>query len=180
MKLKIELYTKFRGFLLILTIFLGGCSVYSFTGANISPEIQTISIQTFFDDTGEGPANMGQTFTEELKDYFQQNTNLSLVQDNGDLQMEGSIVGYRLAPVAPTASGNEFQTNEAGLTRLSITVHVVYVNTQDDTFNFDKNFSFYEDFDPRTTTLQQEEDRLIETIFEQIVFDIFNASVANW
>lgn len=180
MKLKIRGLKAAVYIICLLPAFLGGCGVYSFTGANISPDIKTISIQNFYDDSGEGPANLSQILTEDVRDYFQQNTNLSLVQEEGDLQLEGSITGYRLSPVAPTATGNDLQTNEAGLTRLTITVHAVYVNTQDDTFNFDQNFSFYADFDPRVTTLQQEEDRLIEEIFEAIVFDIFNASVANW
>lgn len=166
--------------LCLCQVFLGGCGVYSFTGANISPDIKTISIQNFFNDSGQGPANMSQQFTEELKDYFQQNTNLSLVNTDGDLQFEGSIVGYRLSPIAPKATGNDFQANEAGLTRLTITVHAVYINTQDDTFNFDQNFSFYSDFNPSVTTLQQEEARMIDEIFEAVIFDIFNASVANW
>src|SRR5690606_2004386 len=84
-------------FLLPLVI-SGGCGVYSFTGANISPTIQTISIDQFYDDAGEGPASLSQNFTDELRDYFLQNTNLTLVPENGDLHFEGSIVSYRLSP----------------------------------------------------------------------------------
>jgi hypothetical protein len=48
-------------------------------------------------------------------------------------------------------------------------------------FNFDnKSFSYYEDFDATSTTLTAVEDQLIETISDQIIIDIFNASVANW
>lgn len=166
--------------LVILTLPIGGCGIYSFTGANISPTIETISIDRFYDDAGEGPANLAQNFTDQLRDYFLQNTNLGLVQDNGDLHFEGSIVGYRLTPVAPTAVGDETRTDVAGLMRLTITVKAVYINSQDDSFNFDKNFSFYSDYDPQRSSLSAEEDRLINEIFEQLVYDIFNASVANW
>lgn len=178
MKLKIK--QSFRILALCILPFLGGCGIYSFTGANIAPSIQTISIDQFYDDTGEGPANLSINFTDQLRDYFLQNTNLGLVQENGDLHFEGSIVSYRLTPVAPTAVGNETRTDEAGLMRLTITVKAVYINSQDDTFNFDKSFSFYDDYDPRTTSLSAAEDQLIEVIFEQVVYDIFNASVANW
>src|SRR5690606_33018136 len=116
----------------------------------------------------------------ELTDYFLQNTNLGLVQENGDLHFEGSIVGYRLTPVAPTAVGDETRTDVAGLMRLTITVKAVYINSQDDSFDFDKNFSFYGDYDPQTTSLSAAEGQLIDEIFEQLVYDIFNASVANW
>ncbi|MCK5368758.1 MAG: LptE family protein, partial [Cyclobacteriaceae bacterium] len=76
-----------------LMIVLTGCGVYSFTGANISPEIKTISIQTFYDEVGTGPPNLSQLFTEKIKDYYQQNTSLSIVSSEGDLQLEGNIVG---------------------------------------------------------------------------------------
>lgn len=159
---------------------LSGCGVYSFTGASLSPDIKTMSIATFYDNSGQGPAGMGQNFTESIKDYFQQNTSLALVQTDGDLQMEGNIVGYRITPIAPTASGNANVADQAGLQRLTITVSVTFVNTKDETANFKKSFSFYDDFNPNTESLTSAEPRLIETIFDQIVFDIFNASVANW
>ncbi|MCK5105053.1 MAG: LptE family protein, partial [Cyclobacteriaceae bacterium] len=85
----------------LFVIVLTGCGVYSFTGANISPEIETISIQTFYDEIGSGPPNLSQLFTEKIKDYYQQNTSLSIVSSEGDLQLEGNIVGYRLTPMAP-------------------------------------------------------------------------------
>lgn len=157
-----------------------GCSVYSFTGASLGPEIQTITIQNFFNDSGGGPPNMSQLFTENIKDYYQQNTNLTLVDENGDLLLEGSISRYEFTPVAPRASGSDQVADVASLMRLNITVTVSYVNTIDDEFNFDnRSFSFFADFnaeqDPSSV-----EDQLIDEITDQIIFDIFNATVANW
>jgi hypothetical protein len=173
----------FRSILAIfcLAISTSSCGVYSFTGASISPDVKTMSIQYFYNDSGNGPPNLQQTFTEEIRDYYQQNTSLELVESNGDLQLEGSITGYTVRPIAVTASGNPNQADAAGATRLTITVKVSYVNTKDEVFNFnDKSFSFYDDFDAVSTTLTAEEDQLIETISDQIIIDIFNASVANW
>ena len=123
---------------------------------------------------------MSQLFTENIKDYYQQNTNLSLVDDNGDLILEGSITRYEFTPVAPRASGSDEVADVASLMRLTITVNASYVNTTDDEFNFDnRSFSFFADFnaeqDPSSV-----EDQLIDEIIDQIIFDIFNASVANW
>ena len=39
---------------------------------------------------------MGQTFTNQLKNYIIQNSNLAVVVDEGELQMEGEITDYRL------------------------------------------------------------------------------------
>lgn len=173
----------YKSFILFTALILGltSCGVYSFTGASISPDIKTMSIQYFYNDSGNGPPNLQQTFTEEIRDYYQQNTSLELVENNGDLQLEGSITSYRVAPIAVTASGDPNIADQAGTQRLTITVQVSYVNVKDEIFNFNnKSFSFYEDFNSTNTTLTAVEDQLIETIIDQIILDIFNASVANW
>jgi len=78
----------------VLMLGLSGCSVkYSFTGTNINYElVKSFSVENFFNDAGDGPANMEQRFTEALKEYYQRNTQLELVRTNGDLQFSGSIV----------------------------------------------------------------------------------------
>jgi len=43
-----------------------------------------------------------------------------------------------------------------------------------------KSFSFYKDFDQNTEDLSSNEQEFVEEIFDQIVLDIFNSSVANW
>jgi hypothetical protein len=161
---------------------LSGCGVYSFTGATLSPEIETISIQVFYDEVGAGPPTLSNNFTEQIKEYYQRNTGLTLVDGLGDLQLEGSIVEYRITPIAPTASGNlNFENADiAGLQRLTIGLNVVYVNTIDESQSFEQRFSFYADYDPQLQTLSSIEDELIDEIFEQIILDIFNATIANW
>jgi len=154
------------------------CGVYSFQGTTTSAK--NISIEEFYNNTDLGPANLGQTFTNRLKDYFIQNTNLSVVQGNGELQLEGVLTEYKVTPIAPTSTGNESRINSASSTRLTIVVKVNYVNTLDETMSFkDKNFSFFKDFS-NDQNLSDIEEQLIRQIFDQISLDIFNASVANW
>ncbi|ELR69340.1 hypothetical protein C900_05120 [Fulvivirga imtechensis AK7] len=142
---------------------------------------ETISIAAFYNDAEGGPPDMAQTFTNKLQDYYQSNTNLTLVKEDGELQIEGVVTGYRLSPIAPTAANAELLGgNTSALTRLTITVQVTYVNTEDDQFNFEnRSFSFYEDFDSNQN-LTAIESQLLDRIFDQIILDIFNASVANW
>lgn len=122
---------------------------------------------------------MSQVFTEKMRDYFQQNTSLSLVQNDGDLQFEGFISNYTVTPVAANASqGDGLQVSAT--TRITITVKATYTNLRNDQFDFDRSFSFFQDFDSENTDLQSVEDQLVEEIFDQIILDIFNASVANW
>ncbi|MDH5367158.1 MAG: LPS assembly lipoprotein LptE [Cyclobacteriaceae bacterium] len=180
MKLKSKTILLILSFCFISANF-SGCGIYSFSGISLSDEVKTISIQPFFNDISQGPANISQTFTNTLTDYYQQNTNLSLVQQEGDLQIEGGITGYRLQPVAPRSSGNNTQNDFASQTRLTLTVKVTFYNTTDDTFDFEnRSFTFFKDFDNQSQNLTTIETELINEIFEQIVMDIFNASVANW
>ena len=154
------------------------CGVYSFQGTTTNAK--NISIAEFYNNTDLGPANLGQTFTNRLKDYFIQNTNLSVVQGTGELQLEGVLTDYKVTPIAPTSSGDPNKINSASSTRLTITVKANYVNTLDETMSFkDKTFSFYKDFS-NDQNLADIEEQLIRAIFDQISLDIFNASVANW
>ncbi len=153
--------------------------MYSFTGASIDPSVKTISIQTFFNNAALGPSTMSVTFTEKIKDYYQQNTSLTLVDDNGDLQLEGYISDYTITPVTANASGNNNEADFATLSRITIKVSASYINVKDDEFDFDKSFSFFVDFDGNTD-ISANEQEYVEEIFDQIILDIFNASVANW
>ncbi|MEM9895586.1 MAG: LPS assembly lipoprotein LptE [Bacteroidota bacterium] len=164
---------------LCLLLFLSNCGIYSFTGASISPDVKNISIQTFFNNAPLGPSNMSVVFTEKIKDYFQQNTNLELTDSNGDLQIDGYISNYTITPVAATAGGGQNQFEVSEQSRITITVSASYINIKDPTFDFDQTFSFFRDFDTNAD-LASEEEAFVDEIFDQIVLDIFNASVANW
>ena len=160
-------------------VFLASCGAYSFTGGTTNAK--TISIGEFYNNADLGPANMGQTFTNDLKTYIIQNSNLSVVQGEGELQMSGEIMDFRLSPIAPVSTGNEAERNTASSTRLTITVRVTYVNTLDETMSFkDKSFSFYRDFDNEQNNFADIEEQLTRQIFDQLMLDIYNASIANW
>jgi hypothetical protein len=85
-----------------------------------------------------------------------------------------------LTPIAPVSTGDPDAINNASSTRLTITVQVTYVNTLDDEMSFkDKTFSFYQDFDNGRDFADIQE-QLNKQIFDRIINDIFNASIANW
>ena len=159
--------------LLLSTILLQGCGVYSFTGVNIDPRVKSISVSQFNDRTANGPANLSISFSEDLREYYQRNTSLDVMRNNGDLQLSGYIKGYNTAPVAST--GNDV----AAKMRLTISVMVNYTHTINDDESFEREFSYYADYD-QSQTLEQVEEGLIEEINEQIFLNIFNATVADW
>jgi hypothetical protein len=169
-------------FALLIALFLSmplsqGCK-YSMTGA--STNAKSIQVEEFFNNTDLGPANLGATFTNRLKDYYQQNSNLRVVKENGELLIEGMVSVYQISQVAPVSGGSSNTSDVAALTRLTIAVKANYVDTIEPKNNFkDRTFSFYADF-PNTQDLNTVRESLERKIFEQIYIDIFNATIANW
>lgn len=161
-----------------LAFLLSGCIHYSLSG--VSTTAKNISIEQFFNNSDLAPANLGAEFTNSLKDYFIQNSNLSVVAENGELSLEGVITDYRISPIAPTASGNNQRVDQAALTRLTIAIKVNYVDSVEPKNSFkDRTFSFYQDFDNQQD-FQSVQQSLEKKIFDQILIDIFNATIANW
>ncbi|MCF8217872.1 MAG: hypothetical protein K9J21_02700 [Bacteroidales bacterium] len=154
-------------------IVMQACGVYSFTGASIPPEAETITIKYFPNNASLVNANLSQTFTNKLKDRFQSQTNLNLTGSGGDLYFEGEIVEYKTKPVA--IQGND----QAAMNRLTISVKVKFRNRYDEESNFETTFTRYEDFDS-SQNLSAVEDQLVEQISEYLIDDIFNKSVVNW
>jgi hypothetical protein len=166
--------------LAFIVITTGESCHYSLTGINTAAT--NISIDQFFNNSDLAPANLGVTFTNALKDYFQQNSNLKVLNNNGELMIEGVISDYRLNPVAPTGNNNDpnNRLNAAALTRLTISVKVNFTDSKEATNSFkDKSFSFFRDFDSNQN-FQSVQEELERKIFDQIMLDIFNATVANW
>ncbi|MBX9850301.1 MAG: hypothetical protein K2X86_00915 [Cytophagaceae bacterium] len=166
--------------LIVILIIVSSCGVYNFTGGGTGCA-KTISIQNFSNEAGGGPANLSQLLTEKLRDYYQQNTKLSLVNTLGDWQFDGRITRYEVLPLAPT------QNEKAGLNRLTIKVAVNFINTKETDASCQNEvkscegceFSFYEDF-PQNQTLSQVEADLVNKISDRIVFDIYTKTTSNW
>jgi hypothetical protein len=141
---------------------------------------KTIQVEDFFNNTDLGPANLGQTFTNRLKDYYQQNSNLRVVKESGELSLEGMITTYQITQLAPVSSGSDQTGDLAALTRLTIGIKVNYNDTIEPKNSFkDRTFSFYADF-PNTQDLTTVQENLERKIMEQIFIDLFNATIANW
>lgn len=171
--------TKIFRPLVLLAVFAGlmsleSCRVsYSFAGADVPTEAKTFSVEYFKVTAALASPTAPQKLTERLKDLIQGQTRLSLATSNGDLQYSGTITGYQVSPAAVTAN------ERAGVNRLTMTVKVNYVNTFDEKKNFERDFSRFQDFDANKN-LNEVEASLLDEINNQLVQDIFNASLGNW
>lgn len=159
--------------LFVLSIVFNSCGIYSFTGASISPDVKTVTINYFENRAANVQPILSQTLTEGLKDYFNSQTNLDQVSKNGDLIFEGSITNYSVSPVA--IQGNQ----TAALNRLTIKINVKFTNNKDHSQDFDTSFSEFEDYES-SKRISDVEEELITQIVQKLTEDIFNKSVANW
>jgi hypothetical protein len=161
-------------FIFSLSVIISGCKVkYSLSGATIPPEAKTVSVGFFTNNTTLGAPSLSQRFTEKLRDMVSSQTNLALITSGGDLQFEGTIADYNIAPVA-------IQSNDiAGSNRLTITVSVKYTNRFDAGKSFEQNFTRFADFSSTKNITDLEPD-LVQDIYKQLTEDIFNRAFNNW
>ena len=158
----------------IFTLFVfNGCSVYNFTGTG-KIDAKTFQVNYFQNNAALIQPGIERTFTLELQKILQNQTNLNLTNTGGDLVYEGEIKEYRITPM--TASANQL----AAQNRLSITVNVRFANKKKPEDDFEKQFSFYYDFDGSQQLVGSKLTEALDVIFERITQDIFNASLAKW
>lgn len=172
-----KLNQTFKGFrmwaVVLLISLLQACGVYSFTGASIPPEAKTISVQYFPNKAQLVEPILSPFFTDKLRDQFTRQTNLEMVDRNGDLAIEGEITEYKTTPVAIQSD----QTS--ALNRLSITVNVRFVNMYEPDKDFEQKFTSFLDY-PSDSEYNTVKDELFEGVTEMLTTDIFNKAVINW
>jgi hypothetical protein len=157
----------------MLSLLINSCGVYNFTGAK-PVDAKTFQVNYFQNNAELIEPGIERTFTLELQDIIQSQTNLNLVSQGGELIYEGEIVEYRIAPMTATAD------QRAAQNRLTITVMVRFTNRNKEEDNFEKRFSFYYDFDANAQLVGSQLTSALDEIFERITQDIFNESLAKW
>src|SRR5688572_11743132 len=118
-----KLFRNLFLFVIPVGLMMGCKARVSLSGATIPPEAKTISVAFFTNNTSLGAPSLSQRFTEKLRDVVSQQTPLSLVRQKGDLQFEGYISDYNVAPIAVQSN------DQAAQNRMTITVNVKYTNT---------------------------------------------------
>ena len=67
----------------------------------------------------------------------------------------------------------------AALTRLTVTVRVRYTNRVNPDKDFEQTFSSYKEFE-NSRTIDQVQEQLCREIIDDLVNQIYNATVADW
>jgi len=173
-KMKLKPITILLGIILTI-ITMPSCRVgYSFTGASIPPQAKTISIHFFRNIASLVNPTLSQQLTDALRDRFSQQTNLTLVNNNGDLDISGEITNYVTNPTAIQAT-----TETPAMNQLSISINVKFTNKFNEQQNFETPFTRFESY-PSNKNLADVEPEIVPQIIEYLLDDIFNKSVVNW
>lgn len=146
---------------------------YKFNGASIDyTKTKSITINEFPNYAPLVYTPLTIQLNDAIANKFAQQTRLNIVRTGGDLQLDGEITGYQLAATAIGAD------NRASENKLTLTVKIHFVNnvTGDEVEN---QFSAYRTFSS-SSTLNDVQDGLISELVEEVVDQIFNATVANW
>jgi len=159
--------------LTLIVLILASCGAYKFTTG--TTDAKTIQVLFFPNQASLVEPILSQRFTNELQELFLRQTNLTAVNNaNADLRLEGEITGYRVNPMSATAQQTAAQN------RLTVTVNVRFYNKLNEKDDFEKQFSFYSDFDASSQLSGGILESALDEILERIIQDIFNAALGNW
>lgn len=156
--------------------FLAACAVsYKFNGSSINyDKVKTISFENFPNRSAAfvwGP--MESMFNTALQDKYMQQTRLKQVRQNGDLQLSGEITNYDAYNKGVGSDG--YST----MAELKMTVNVRFVNNTNHAEDFEQQFSASREYNS-TQQLSAVQEDLVNQMIDEIVEQIFNATVANW
>lgn len=161
--------------LIISMVLLKACGGgYSFTGGDVG-DAKTVRIDFFPNNAELIKPQLSQIFTEKLRDIFVQQTPLELVNREGDMQFEGSIIRYTIDPINAQAS----DLGSVAQNRLTVEVNVLFTNTKDEKASFEKKFSRFVDFDA-DADINQLEAELHDQVCQELAENILNQAIGNW
>lgn len=162
-------------FALASVLLMSGCTVsYRLNGASIDYNtIKTITIETFSNRAAYQWAPMAPMFNTSLSDKYNNQTKLSQVKRDGDLALSGEITSYDQTNKSISADGY------SSMVQLKMTVKVKFVNNKRHSDDFDKAFSASREYDS-SQQLSSVQEELVQQMIDDIVDQVFNATVANW
>lgn len=159
----------------VAVMVIASCTIsYKFNGASINyDKVKTISIANFPIQSAYVYPPLGVEFNQQLLDIYVQQTRLRQVDNGGDMDISGEIVEYSQRNKAVQADGL------SSMVTLTVRVNVRFVNNTNHAEDFEQQFSASADYES-TRQLIDVQDELIKEIVDDLVDQIFNATVARW
>ncbi len=165
----------YKGLALMLSLLLMGCTIsYKFNGASINYDIiKTISLESFPNRAVYQWGPMESMFNNALSDIYANQTKLQQVARGGDLSLSGEITSYDQVNKSISSDGY------SSMMQLKMTVNVRFENAKNHSEDFERQFSASREFDA-SQQLNDVQEELVNQMIDEIVEQIFNATVANW
>ena len=172
----IKKYWKILSSFVLVSCVLVACTVsYKFNGSSINyDKVKTISFENFPNRSAAfvwGP--MESMFNVALQDKFMQQTRLKQVRQGGDLELSGEMTNYDAYNKGIGSDG--YST----MAELRMTVNVRFVNNTNHTEDFEQQFSASREYNA-SQQLSAVQEEYVSQMIDEIVEQIFNATVANW
>lgn len=163
---------------LLIVLLLVSCKIptYKFNGASINyDKVKTISFENFPNRSTAfvwGP--MENMFNTALQNKYLQQTKLRQIKQGGDLELSGEIINYDAYNKGVGSDG--YST----MAELRLTVNVRYVNNSNHNEDLkDRQFTASREYNA-SQQLSSVQEELVKQMIDDIVDQIFNATLANW
>lgn len=162
-------------FAVISVCLMSGCSIsYSLNGASIDyNKTKTITIETFTNRAAYQWAPMAPMFNTTISDKYNNQTKLRQVRRDGDLVLSGEITTYDQTNKSIAADGY------SSMVQLRMSVKVKFTNNKNHEDDFDRSFSASREYDS-SQQLSAVQEELVQQMIDDIVDQVFNATVAKW
>ena len=156
-------------------LLMQGCTIsYKLNQASIDyTTTKTFSVEPFTNRASYQWAPMAPMFNNTLSDRYNSQTKLRQVKRDGDLVISGEIVSYDQTNKSISADGY------SSMVQLKMTVKVKFTNNKQHNDDFDKTFSANREYDS-SQQLSAVQEELVQQMIDDIVDQVFNATVANW
>ena len=161
--------------LLDLAFMLPSCTIsYKFNGASIDyAKVKSISISDFPNNAALVYPQLSADLSQGIRDIYQRQTRLQVLNRGGDMELSGEITGYTLTPMAIAADSYSAET------KLTITIKVHFTNNVAPEESFDKTYTAYQTFDS-SQMLNDVQEELCAIMITELAENIYNDTVARW
>ena len=158
---------------LLLSLSLSACAYYSFSGASIPTNLNTIAIPLAQDNSISTVNGLDDILTQLLVARFVGQTRLSLETSEVDADAVLTSVIDRYTNQPTSVSGDERATRN----RVTVSVRVRYFDNTASKELLSRTFQGFEEYDPLDPSLEEE---AAVAALEKVADDIFTAATSNW
>ncbi len=158
---------------LLATVLSSSCGIYKLNGVTIPESIKTVSVAYIENKASLVAPDLSPALSDKLRTKFLTQTNLRLIDDEGDFTISGEVIEYSVGPVGSQDNAT------ASVNRLQIVVRARLECSKEPKLEFDRTFTQFEDFDADKNLADVESD-IIQNLSDNLVQEIFNKATLNW